>query len=189
MYTIGRFKNDGSSIINVNAETIDMEKASNVFDIKIKDLPALKPLDIGDRIDNLIYNETLKTLESLKADFKNNFAKINSRFLNYVLKKELDFANQYNENAKTQYRGEYKKNLLSIQNKIDNGAIIMQIGKFTNYLDKEASHGMPENDYNFYFEKIHEKLSPKEHKKYPNIKTANLIKGYMPLGFIELKIC
>lgn len=133
------------------------------------------------RIKHLILNEIYKRI----LDFKNWFPKANKRFMLEVIKKELEFLdnsdnNEIDSNSLREYLDSVKMN-------IEKDEIILQIGKFTNFFAKSYGNAFGE----LYREYFTEFFSPDPKKKtVPKIDTMNLIvkngMGTTPFGFIRI---
>ena len=160
-----------------NLETIPRGVESEVFNIQVD--RGIDKIDLTNKSD--YYCETAKWL----MNFDNNFKKACYSFFKFVIKKEIESVLFIHfEDDISKYT--YLKFLKQQDKALDEGHLILQIGKFTNFIDKSILHVF--DNYNELFKEY--KLRPKGKNQKPIIESINMIKinanADMPLGFIEI---
>ena len=132
------------------------------------------------------FMETLKRIKNFNSCFK----EANKKFISYVLEKERESIG-YIYFPDDKCIDEYESFLDKIEKMVNEGRIIMQIGKYTNFIDKSISH-----IYDNYEDDFQDLYSPNKAEKIePIIESINLIgnvsnkeNAFKPLGFIELTL-
>lgn len=188
IYNIKRYNKIKVLGFNCNIETIDenieqsCEIVKTLSEQEEKKLLDLKNELLNENIDNNIVQKAIEQLYNYIIHFKKIFPKANKEFMEKVIIKEQSFVHSC-QNVKIDtvfLKNFYKKRLEDL----NSNKIIMQIGKYTNYVDKSFSVAFNKYDDNFIL------FSPSSKKKVSSIETMNFItisdRGILPLGFIEL---
>lgn len=167
---------------------------------KLKDSYSSKIVDIiGEKIQKQIEkneNNEIRKLELElfaeikhrlnKSNFESWFKDTNKKFMLKIMEKEVDFIEGCcNKDIDI-------KNIRLIYNEIieslNKNEIIIQIGKYTNFLLKSFDTAFG----SYYNKKFQSLFSPMDNKKEPKLDTINLIKkdelGSIPLGFLKIKL-
>ena len=132
-----------------------------------------------------ILQKAIEELYNYIINFKIIFPKANKEYMKKVLIKEQSFIyNARNDKINSNYLKNFYKFLIS---ELENDKIIMQIGRYTNYVDKSFSIAFGE----FYEKNFKTIFTPIKTKKVSTIETMNLItiddQGIYPLGFVKLE--
>lgn len=141
--------------------------------------------EINKKNDNLL-NSLAKDLYDFILNFNEVYPKMNREYMAKVINKELDFACSITNQMvnKNLY-----KNIVNNIYELSKTKVVMQIGKFTNFLDKSCFFALGEV-YEGNFKKI---FTPNpKNKSISSIDTCNLmlINGsyYLPFGYIQIDL-
>lgn len=114
-----------------------------------------------------------RKVKDILLNFNNWFLNANKEFIDVVLEYEK-------RSIINSISFDYKIELDKL--KKEGTSNLIQIGKFTNFIDKSLSHALID-----YYENFIDKYSPnKKNKKEPIIESVNLINEKTPLGFIRI---
>lgn len=199
-YTNGKSKQTKSDTIpGGNVEMIPMNFTINskIYDQNISEFKTLievmkeKHLKIIRENKNKYYEEKEVLTISIEKFiyFLNNLNQIiketNKKHMKYVINKEIEYL-QKTTNKKVKV-SELMIFYNSVLSKLDNGEIITQIGKYTNYFDKSMLFILED----VYQEKFKSIFTPNREKTSPIISSMNLINDdchQYPLGFIKITL-
>ena len=196
-YELARYnKKNNTTLSTDTVETIDKnqivsqsivkELTSEEKDMLLK-LKIKLQQDQNERKDKK--DEIILVLIEQMYDFIIHFTEIfpiaNREYMEKVIKKELEYVDYtINKNVDKQYLQQFYQQILS---RLKSGEIIMQIGKYTNYIDKTAAMA-----FGKYYNDNFKTFAPNPKKKSPTIDSMNLVKvnnvGKYPFGFIQLEL-
>lgn len=191
VYTVNRYnsknkKNQVGNIETIPANIIIKQEIICELNEQEKKLmeKVINEIKNNDRNYNRIKDILLKGYYNFLCNIKSILPTINKAFMKEILNQEIEFIKSSGNNLD-------KPELLSIysnlQKELDKGNFIVQIGKFTNYLDKTYMFAL-EEVYKNNFKDI---FKPNPKKKHQNIESMNLIpvnNSFVPLGFIEIEL-
>ena len=191
IYNVKRYNTTKVLGFNENVETIDKELiqfSDIVKDLNSKERNLLNKLKnnlLNQNREKTILQKAIEELYNYIINFKIIFPKANKEYMKKVLIKEQSFIyNARNDKIKSNYLKNFYKFLIS---ELENDKIIMQIGRYTNYVDKSFSIAFGE----FYEKNFKTIFTPIKTKKVSTIETMNLItiddQGIYPLGFVKLE--
>lgn len=153
----------------------------NIDDAKIYDLnedEKIKQKTFKKNLLNEMYNRII--------NFRQWFPKANQDFMIKIIDKEIDFIDTL-DNPEVNSK-ELRNILMQFKSRLEKGEIIIQLGRFTNFLAKSYGHSFGQL-YKEYFKEV---FTPDiKKKKVPKIDTMNLIVknnlGTVPFGFIKIE--
>jgi CRISPR/Cas system CSM-associated protein Csm5 (group 7 of RAMP superfamily) len=153
----------------------------NIDDAKIYDLnedEKIKQKTFKKNLLNEMYNRII--------NFRQWFPKANQDFMIKIIDKEIDFIDTLDNPEVTSK--ELRNILMQFKSRLEKGEIIIQLGRFTNFLAKSYGHSFGQL-YKEYFKEV---FTPDiKKKKVPKIDTMNLIVknnlGTVPFGFIKIE--
>lgn len=191
IYNVKRYNTTKVLGFNENVETIDKELiqfSDIVKDLNSKERNLLNKLKnnlLNQNREKTILQKAIEELYNYIINFKIIFPKANKEYMKKVLIKEQSFIyNARNDKINSNYLKNFYKFLIS---ELENDKIIMQIGRYTNYVDKSFSIAFGE----FYEKNFKTIFTPIKTKKVSTIETMNLItiddQGIYPLGFVKLE--
>ncbi len=191
VYTVNRYNSKNEKMPVGNIETIPANiivKQEIICELNEQEKKLMEKvineIKNNDRNYNRIKDILLKSYYNFLCNIKSILPTINKAFMKEILNQEIEFIKSSGNNLD-------KPELLSIysnlQKELDKGNFIVQIGKFTNYLDKTYMFAL-EEVYKNNFKDI---FKPNPKKKHQNIESMNLIpvnNSFVPLGFIEIEL-
>lgn len=191
-YDLGRYNKKNSSILALDTiETID--KNQFVSQAIVKELTIEEKNDLLKLKNNLQQNlkedkvafELVNEMYHFILNFKEIFPIANREYMRMIIEKEQEYVDYtINKKVDKQYLQQFYQQILS---RLENGEIIMQIGKYTNYMDKTSAIAFGRYYYDHF-----NKFAPHSKKQRPTIDSMNLIKvndvGKYPFGFIQLEL-
>lgn len=191
VYTVNRYNSKNEKMPVGNIETIPANiivKQEIICELNEQEKKLMEKvineIKNNDRNYNRIKDILLKGYYNFLCNIKSILPTINKAFMKEILNQEIEFIKSSGNNLD-------KPELLSIysnlQKELDKGNFIVQIGKFTNYLDKTYMFAL-EEAYKNNFKDI---FKPNPKKKHQNIESMNLIpvnNSFVPLGFIEIEL-
>lgn len=191
VYTVNRYNSKNEKMPVGNIETIPANiivKQEIICELNEQEKKLMEKvineIKNNDRNYNRIKDILLKGYYNFLCNIKSILPTINKAFMKEILNQEIEFIKSSGNNLD-------KPELLSIysnlQKELDKGNFIVQIGKFTNYLDKTYMFAL-EEVYKNNFKDI---FKPNPKKKHQNIESMNLIpvnNSFVPLGFIEIEL-
>ena len=191
VYTVNRYNSKNEKMPVGNIETIPANiivKQEIICELNEQEKKLMEKvineIKNNDRNYNRIKDILLKGYYNFLCNIKSILPTINKAFMKEILNQEIEFIKSSGNNLD-------KPELLSIysnlQKELDKGNFIVQIGKFTNYLDKTYMFAL-EEVYKNNFKDI---FKPNPKKKHQNIESMNLIpvnNSFIPLGFIEIEL-
>ncbi len=168
--------------INYN-ETYEGELLLDFKPEEQKHLNDIKERIINNQNDPII-KEFINELYNYIINIKTIFPQYNKEFMKSVVIKELSYVNNITSSkVDVKYLNDFYQDILR---RLDNGEIIMQIGKFTNYIDKSFAIALGQ-----YYDQNFDNFTPNKKKKVSTIDTMNLTTingiGKYPFGFIKLE--
>lgn len=191
VYTVNRYnsknkKNQVGNIETIPANIIVKQEIICELNEQEKKLmeKVINEIKNNDRNYNRIKDNLLKGYYNFLCNIKSILPTINKAFMKEILNQEIEFIKSSGNNLD-------KPELLAIysnlQKELDKGKFIVQIGKFTNYLDKTYMFAL-EEVYKSNFKDI---FKPNPKKEHQNIESMNLMlvnNSFVPFGFIEIEL-
>lgn len=191
VYTVNRYNSKNEKMPVGNIETIPANiivKQEIICELNEQEKKLMEKvineIKNNDRNYNRIKDILLKGYYNFLCNIKSILPTINKAFMKEILNQEIEFIKSSGNNLD-------KPELLSIysnlQKELDKGKFIVQIGKFTNYLDKTYMFALEE----VYKNNFKDLFKPNPKKKHQNIESMNLIpvnNSFVPLGFIEIEL-
>lgn len=191
VYTVNRYNSKNEKMPVGNIETIPANiivKQEIICELNEQEKKLMEKvineIKNNDRNYNRIKDILLKGYYNFLCNIKSILPTINKAFMKEILNQEIEFIKSSGNNLD-------KPELLSIysnlQKELDKGKFIVQIGKFTNYLDKTFMFALEE----VYKNNFKDLFKPNPKKKHQNIESMNLIpvnNSFVPLGFIEIEL-
>lgn len=193
IYEVNRYqkseKSNNGIILCGNVEAINHnESYEGELLLKLKPEEKKHLNDLKEEIINnqkeFIFKDFINELYNYIINFETIFPQYNKEFMKEVITKELSYVNEITSSkVNIKYLNEFYQDILK---RLDNDEIILQIGKFTNYIDKSFVIALGK-----YYNENFEKFTPNRKKKVPTIDTMNLTTingvGKVPLGFIKVE--
>ena len=189
VFTVKRYSSKNDCMPVGNHETISYDESTNCDFIRSLSETDVKMMDeVKKEIEKteltepkrIILNEYYNYVRNLKEIFPI----VNKKYMLEVVNKEMQFV-ENSSNEKFDHMS-LKNFYQDIIKQLNNGKIIMQIGKMTNFLDKTFMFVLGDE-----YVKNFENFKPNNKKSKPIIESMNLAtigRNYFPLGFIEIEL-